>query len=62
MLKEKMNDNLFMIMEDKLEFAEITPTNKVLEITGVDIDKIIDGEIVEYGGTTNIFKTFFNIK
>ena len=57
-----MNDNLFMIMEDKLEFAEITPTNKVLEITGVDIDKIIDGEIVVYGGTTNIFKTFFNIK
>ena len=37
----------------------ITPTNKVLEITGVDIDKVIDGKIVEHGGATNTFETFF---
>ena len=43
----------------KGEFLGITPTNKVLEITGVDIDKVIDGKIVEHGGATNTFETFF---
>ena len=43
----------------KGEFIGITPTNEVLEITGVDIDKVIDGKIVEHGGATNAFETFF---
>ena len=43
----------------KGEFFGITPTNEVLEITGVDIDKVIDGKIVEHGGATNTFETFF---
>lgn len=43
----------------KGDFIGITPTNKVLEITGVDIDKVIDGKIVEHGGATNTFETFF---
>lgn len=43
----------------KGEFIVITPTNKVLEITGVDIDKVIDGKIVEHGGAANTFETFF---
>lgn len=43
----------------KGDFVGITPTNKVLEITGVDIDKVIDGRIVEHGGATNTFETFF---
>ena len=43
----------------KGKFIGITPTNKVLEITGVDIDKVIDGKIVEHGGATNTFETFF---
>ena len=43
----------------KGEFIGITPTNKVLEITGVDIDKVIDGKIVERGGAANTFETFF---
>ena len=41
------------------DFLGITPTNKVLEITGVEIDKVIDGKIVEHGGATNTFETFF---
>ena len=41
------------------DFLGITPTNKVLDITGVDIDKVIDGKIVEHGGATNTFETFF---
>ena len=43
----------------KGNFAGITPTNQVLEITGVDIDKVIDGRIVEHGGAANTFETFF---
>lgn len=43
----------------KGDFAGITPTNKLLEITGIDIDKVIDGRIVEHGGATNTFETFF---
>lgn len=39
----------------KGDFAGITPTNKLLEITGIDIDKVIDGRIVEHGGATNTF-------
>ena len=42
----------------KGEFIGIKPTNKVLEITGVDIDKVIDGKIVEHGGAANTFETF----
>ena len=43
----------------KGDFIGIKPTNKVLEITGVDIDKVIDGRIVEHGGAANTFETFF---
>ena len=42
----------------KGEFIGITPTNKVLEITGVNIDKLIDGRIVEHSGAANTFETF----
>ena len=42
----------------KGEFIGIKPTNKVLEITGVDIDKVIDGKIVEHGGAANTSETF----
>lgn len=43
----------------KGEFIGITPTNKKLTITGVDIDKVVDGKIVEHGGATNTFDSFF---
>lgn len=43
----------------KGHFLGITPTNKVLSITGVDIDKMVDGKIVEHGGAANTFEAFF---
>lgn len=43
----------------KGDFLGIAPTNKVLEITGINIDKIIDGRIAEYSGTANTFETFW---
>ena len=48
-----------MMGTHKGNFAGITPTNQVLEVTGVDIDKVIDGRIVEHGGAANTFETFF---
>ena len=43
----------------KGEFLGIKPTNKVIEITGVNIDKILDGKIVEHCGVANTFESFF---
>ncbi len=40
------------------EFVGIKPTHKVLSITGVNIDRVIDGRIVEHGGAANTFDTF----
>ncbi len=34
------------------------PTGKVLEFTGVNIDKIMDGRIVEHGGAANLLEPF----
>ena len=42
----------------KGEFIGITPTNKVIEITGINIDKIISGKIAEHGGAANTFEAF----
>lgn len=42
----------------KGEFIGITPTNKVIEMTGVDIDKVVNGKIVEHGGAVNTFDAF----
>lgn len=41
------------------EFMGITPTNKVIKITGVDISKVVDGKIVEHGGAANTFEAFW---
>ena len=40
-------------------FLGITPTNKVLEITGVDIDRVVEGKIVEHSGSTDTFEAFW---
>ena len=44
----------------KGEFIGITPTNRVIEITGVDIDKVLNGKIIEHGGAANTFDAFWN--
>lgn len=49
------------IMEgtQKGEWLGINPTGKRLTFTGVDIDKVLDGKIVEHGGAVNTFETLF---
>ena len=34
------------------------PTGKVLEFTGVNVDKVVDGRIVEHGGAANLLEPF----
>ena len=41
------------------ESIGIKPTHKTLLFTGVDIDKVVDGKIVEHGGAVNTFETLF---
>lgn len=44
------------------EWIGIKPTHKVLKFTGVDIDKVVGGKIVEHGGAVNTFDTLFEHK
>jgi len=37
----------------------IKPTGEKVEYTGVIVDKIIDGKIVEHGGAVNLFESLF---
>lgn len=41
------------------EWLGMKPTGKRLTFTGVDIDKVIDGKIVEHGGAMNTFEPLF---
>ncbi|MGI6770313.1 MAG: ester cyclase [Bacilli bacterium] len=41
------------------EWLGMKPTGKKLRMTGVDIDKLIDGKIVEHGGAVNTFEALF---
>lgn len=44
------------------EWLGIKPTGKKLQITAVNIDKIIDGKIIEHGGAASVFDTFWSEK
>jgi predicted ester cyclase len=41
------------------EWLGIKPTGKKLIFTGVNIDRLVNGKIVEHGGAANIFDTFW---
>ena len=41
------------------EWLGMRPTNKKLSFTGVNIDKIVKGKMVEHGGAVNTFDTLF---
>ncbi len=43
----------------KGEWLGMKPSGKKIKITGVDIDKVIDGKIVEHGGAANTFDALF---
>jgi predicted ester cyclase len=39
----------------------IKPTGKVVEFTGVNIDKVVNGRIVEHGGAANLLEPLLEI-
>ncbi len=49
------------IMQGKHEgqWLGIKPTGGTLTFTGVDIDRMVDGKIVEHGGAVNTFETLW---
>jgi predicted ester cyclase len=43
------------------EWLGMKPTGKKVEIKAVNVDKIVDGKIVEHGGAANMFEALFGI-
>lgn len=41
------------------EFLGIRPTGQKLTFSGINIDKVSGGKIIEHGGAVNTFETFF---
>lgn len=41
------------------EWLGMKPTMKKISITGVNIDRVVDGKIVEHGGAANTFEALF---
>ena len=41
------------------EWLGIKPTHKKLSFDGINIDKIVNGKIIEHGGAVNTFQTFW---
>ncbi|MCX6253581.1 MAG: ester cyclase [Bacteroidia bacterium] len=39
----------------------IKPTGKKIQVTGVNLDKVVNGKIVEHGGATNLFESLLEI-
>jgi len=42
-------------------WMEMKPTGKTVEISVVNVDRIINGKIVEHGGAANMLETLFQI-
>ena len=41
------------------EWLEMTPTGDELVFTGVNVDRVVDGKIVEHGGAANMLEPFY---
>lgn len=43
------------------DWMDIKPTGKTVMFTGININKVINGKIVEHGGSANLFETLLEI-
>jgi predicted ester cyclase len=43
------------------EWMGIKPTEKKIKVTGVNVDKVINGKIIEHGGAANMFDGLLEI-
>jgi len=39
----------------------IQPTGKIIQVTGVNVDRVVDGKIVEHGGAANMFEGLLSV-
>lgn len=46
----------------KGEWLGIKPTNKKITVNGVNIDRIVDGKIIEHGGAVNLLEPLLQIQ
>ena len=44
----------------KGEWLGIKPTNKKITVTGVNVDRIVSGKIIEHGGAANLLEPLLN--
>lgn len=44
------------------EWLGIKPTFKKIQVTGVNLDRIVDGKIIEHGGAANLLEPLLEIK
>ena len=42
-------------------WLDMKPTGRKVEITAVNVDKVVDGLIVEHGGAANMFEALFEV-
>ena len=43
------------------EWLGMAPTGKVLTFSGVNLDRVVDGKIVEHGGAANMLQPFLEV-
>jgi predicted ester cyclase len=43
------------------EWMGINPTGKQIKVTGVNVDRIVNGKIIEHGGAANLFNSLLEI-
>ena len=46
--------------QEEWEFLGLKPTGKKITFTGVNVDRIIDGKIIEHGGAANLLGPLLN--
>lgn len=56
--KEYVISEIIAMGTHKGVFLGIEPTNRKLTFTGIDVDKVENGKIVEHSGAINTFETF----
>ena len=55
--KEYVISEFIMAGTHEGEWIGIKPTHKKLSFTGVNIDRVVNGKIIEHGGSVNTFET-----
>lgn len=58
---EWVSTSYLMTGTHKGEWMGIKPTNKIVKIHGINLDRVVDGKIVEHGGAANLLEPLMGI-